>query len=425
MKKIFAFLSLIVLSFALVACGGSNNDGDKPGENPGEKGKTITLNYSGTASDRAFNETLFEKFKEARKAAGDKNTYVINYLEIGPDVIDSTILDWTAPNAPDVFEAASDKIGILYSKGALARVAGKYGEFIDQYMAGFGATLVSLNGGYYAYPYTGDNTYYLQYDKSVFTEEEVKSMETLLDAAHAKGYKVAYNLETAFWGAAALFTFGADYATEYDEDGNVTKITADFNGPAGLKAAQAIMKIMSHPAWENGDGVPDAESQVKATIGGTWNISAFKEHYGENYGCAVMPTVTVDGETKNLGCFVGGKFLGVNPQVSSGDTDRLVAAHELAMFLAGEEAQTARYETFGIGPCHSEAKKNPAMENDPNILVLNQQALFGHPQDAVPAAFWTAPQTFIGGIKDGTITAENLQEALNTLNQSITGATEE
>ena len=57
--------------------------------------------------------------------------------------------------------------------------------------------------------------------------------------------------------------------------------------------------------------------------------------------------------------------------------------------------------------------------------MLNQQALFGHPQDAVPAAFWSAPATFIGGIKDGTITAENLQEALNTLNQSITGATEE
>lgn len=410
MKKLFTFLMIGLLAAVLVSCG------NKPVEN---EGKTIYLNYAGTASDKAFNESLFEDFKAARKAAGDKNTYVIEYLEIGPDVIDSTILDWTAPNAPDVYEAASDKIGILYQKGALAKLGAKYAEFIDNYMAGFGSTLVTMNGAYYGYPYTGDNTYYLQYDKSVFGDEDVKSIEDLLDKAQEEGYKVAYNLETAFWGAAALFTFGADYSTSYDEDGNVTEIKANFNGEAGLKAAKAIYNIMQHPAWVNDSGVPSAESDVRATIGGTWDIKAFKERYGENYGCAVMPTVTVDGDTQHLGCFVGGKFLGVNPQVSRGDTDRLIAAHELAMFLSGKEAQTKRYETSGIAPCHSEAKKHPNMANDPNMIVLNEQAKFGHPQDAVPANFWSAPGTFVGGIKDGTVTLENLQEAINTLNNAI------
>ena len=415
MKKLFTFLMIGLLAAALVGC-------KKDQQPQGNEGKTIYLNYAGTASDKAFNESLFEDFKAARKAAGDKNTYVIEYLEIGPDVVDSTVLDWTAPNAPDVYEAASDKIGILYQKGALAKLGAKYAEFIDTYMAGFGATLVTMNDAYYAYPYTGDNTYYLQYDKSVFTEEDVKSIEGLLAKAEAEGYKVAYNLETAFWGAAALFTFGADYSTSYDEDGNVTEIKADFNGEAGLKAAKAIYNIMQHPAWVNDSGVPSAESDVRATIGGTWDIAAFKERYGENYGCAVMPTVTVDGETEHLGCFVGGKFLGVNPQVSKGDSDRLIAAHELAMYLSGKEAQTKRYETSGIAPCHSEAKKHPAMVNDPNMIVLAEQAKFGHPQDAVPAAFWSAPQVFVAGIKDGTVTLENIQEAIDTMNKTIAQA---
>ena len=179
---------------------------------------------------------------------------------------------------------------------------------------------------------------------------------------------------------------------------------------------------MQHPAWINDSGVPSAESDVRATIGGTWDIANFKNRYGEDYGCAVMPTVTIDDDTKHLGCFVGGKFLGVNPQVSKGDSDRLVAAHELAMYLSGQEAQTKRYETYGIAPCHSEAKKHPNMANDPNMIVLNEQALFGHPQDAVPAAFWSAPGTFVGGIKDGTVTLENIQEAIDTLNNSIIGA---
>ena len=150
MKKLFVLLMIVFAGAFLFACNST----------PKVEGKTIYLNYAGTASDKAFNEGLFEDFKAARAAAGDKNTYVIEYLEIGPDVVDSTVLDWTAPNAPDVYEAASDKIGILYQKGALAKLGGKYAEFIDNYMAGFGATLVTMNGSYYAYPYTGDNTYY-------------------------------------------------------------------------------------------------------------------------------------------------------------------------------------------------------------------------------------------------------------------------
>ena len=124
MKKFFAFLAIAVLGLVLVAC-------DQPTQTPSE-GKPIYLNYSGTASDKDFNLQLFEDFKAERAAAGDKNTYVIEYLEIGPDKIDSTVLDWAAPNAPDVYESASDKIGILYGKGALARLTGSYKTWVEE-----------------------------------------------------------------------------------------------------------------------------------------------------------------------------------------------------------------------------------------------------------------------------------------------------
>ena len=69
MKKLFTFLMVGLLSVALFGCGGQKD--------PQKEGKTIYLNYAGTASDKAFNEGLFEDFKAARAAAGDKNTYVI------------------------------------------------------------------------------------------------------------------------------------------------------------------------------------------------------------------------------------------------------------------------------------------------------------------------------------------------------------
>ena len=74
MKKLCAFLMIAVLAVTLIACDGNSDQ-------PKNEGKTIYLNYAGTASDKSFNEGLFEDFKAARKAAGDKNTYVIEYLE--------------------------------------------------------------------------------------------------------------------------------------------------------------------------------------------------------------------------------------------------------------------------------------------------------------------------------------------------------
>lgn len=412
MKKFLAFFTLFILSLCLVACGGKK-----------EEGHTINLIYSGTSSDQAFNEKLFEDFKAARKAAGDPNTYVIKYIAHGPDKVDSEILDWQSSNAPDVYEAASDKIAILYSKGALAKLPSAYANYIDEEMSEMGKALATLNGEYYNYPYTGDNTYYLQYDKKVFSEEDVKSIESLLAKANELKVQVGYDLETAFWGGAAMFTFGADYELTYDLDGNLIKTVADFDSEKGLKAAKAIYKIMKDPAWVNTSEVPGADSKTKAVIAGTWKVQAYKDLLGDDYGCAVMPTVTVDGETAHLGCFLGGKFFGVNPQRSAGDSERLQAAHELAKFLSGAACQTKRYEEASIYPCNVNAQNHPAMASDPNVLVLKAQSEFAHVQSAVPDTFWNAPSNLTAGIKDGTYTEANLQEAINNFNTAVKGTT--
>lgn len=62
------------------------------------------------------------------------------------------------------------------------------------------------------------------------TADDVKTMQGLLDKAQSIGAKVGYNLPEAFWGGAAMFTFGADYEVTYNSDGAVTSVTADFDG---------------------------------------------------------------------------------------------------------------------------------------------------------------------------------------------------
>ncbi|MCH5180662.1 MAG: extracellular solute-binding protein [Erysipelotrichales bacterium] len=406
MKKLFALGAVSLLAVVgLASCGGKG-------------GKTIKLEYSGTGSDKEFNEELFKDFKDARKAAGDPNTYEITYVEHGPDKVDSEVLDWEV--GPDVFEFASDKITGLYEKGALAKIVGNNATFIDENNSELGKDLASFNGSYYAYPYTGDNTYYVQYDTSFFSAEDVKSIETMLDKAQEAGKKVGYNLQEAFWGGGAMFTFGADYQMTFDEDGAVTNVTADFNTEKGLKAAKAIQKIVKHPAWQNAMEAPTPTNNLVACIAGTWDIAAYKEKLGNNYGAAVMPTVTIDGDTQHLGAFLGGKLFGINPQRAGKDTDRIVAAHELAKFLSGKEAQLKRFDTNGIAPCNVDAAKEERVTSDPNVEVLIKQAEFAHAQTAVPGNFWTAPSTLVGSLVDGTITTEEqLAGAVATFNDNV------
>ena len=411
--KKFALLGVTGLAFAcLVACGGQGGTGTTKAE-----GKTIKLEYSGTASDKEFNLTLFEDFKADRKAKGDKNTYEITYVEHGPDKVDSEVLDWIV--GPDVFEFASDKITGLYQKGALAKITGANATFVEEKNSELGVSLAKFNDLIYAYPYTGDNTYYLQYDKSVLTADDVSSFENLLAKAGELGKKVGYELETAFWGAGALFTYGADYKVTYTEDGDLNSITADFDTEKGLKAAKAIYKIMQDPSWQNAMEAPTPTNNLIACVAGTWDIASYKEALGDNYACAPMPTITVDGDTKHLGAFLGGKLFGVNPQRSQGNTDRLVAAHELAKFLSDKACQLKRFDHAGVAPCNKEAAAEQRVLASENVKTLVQQAEFAHAQTAVPAGIWTAPTTLVAGIKDGSITLEGLQAAVETLNESI------
>lgn len=417
MKKLFALGAAAVLAFGLASCG--------------EEGQEINLVYSGTESDKVFNEGLLEEFKAQMAKDGDPNTYNISYVGHGPDKVDSEILDWAEKGkAPDVYEFASDKIAGLYSKGALARVTGANAKFIDDEMNAFGQACATFGDSYYAYPYTGDNTYYLQYDKSIISAEDAKDMKKLMDVAHSKGYKVGYNLGTGFWGAAAMFTFGADYSIEFTEDGTISDIKADFNGPKGLKAAKAILEIVNHPAFEDTSGVPATGAKIAAVIGGTWDIytynpekdehGGFKTLWGDNYACAVMPTVTVDGETKNLGAFLGGKLLGINPQVSQGNPAQLQAAHKLARFLSGEYCQLQRFEKNNVAPCHLKAAQNEKVLASPNVAVLSAQGAFAHAQTSVPEGVWSAPSVLITAMKEGKCTAENLQTWIDEYNATVT-----
>ncbi len=423
--KLFGVIAVLGISLAgLVACGDRGNT-DNPGggtDNPGGEtptGKTINLVLSGPADKAEFDAELIEDFKEYRKSLGDPNTYVIEQVAHGEDKVDSEITDWAT--GPDVYAFGADKTQNLVAKGALAELRSTYKTYVEENTNQVGLDSATFNDTLYAFPYTADNTYYLMYDKSVFTEEDVASVEGILAKCAETGTSFAYKLQEGFYGQGAMFTFGADYNVTFTEDNQVDEITADFNSEKGLKAAKAIYNIVQHQAdgtWVD-EYILAGTGNTKIAVNGTWDISAAKEQLGENYACAPMPTVTVDGETAHLGCFNGAKLYGVNPIRSANDQDRMTAAFNLAQYLAGPEAQEKRFDEYFICPSNTEVAELDKVKNDPNFQTLMEQSEWCHVQTVVPGAVWNAPSVLVKGIKEGTVTLDNLQEAVDVYNETV------
>lgn len=389
--------------------------------------KNITLTLSVDSSNYEFYSSILKDFTDYMLGV-DGNTYKVELILHSSDMVDAEILDWSNESAPDVYSFAGEKITQLMSKGALAELPkGQYIK-IKNNLLDVSNQISSINGKYYAYNYTIHNTYYLHYDSSVFNEEEVKDIMNLLDAANQRGTVVNYPLGTSYWSAGALFTFGANYYNEYNENYNVVGVDADFDDVQGQKAARAIYSIINHPAWRDGYGYGDSEN-CYAIIAGTWETVNIRRAFGENYACAPMPSVTIDGETKNLGTFIDGRSFGVNPQKSQGDPVRLQGAHYLAEYLTSEVIQNRLYEytykqatEMGAGTILYPTNREVAdkiSNNDINAKTLYLQSGFAHVQRDVPVGLWDAPYDFIYAIKNAECTLENIELYLKRLNDAV------
>ena len=425
MKIKLSIIPLMTLLLSSCVIQNSNASGDLNSKNStiGSKiPKTIKLTYSGSASNKEFNNSLFEKFKKERKNAGDKNTYIIDYYECDPNLVTSKIENWSS--GPDIYEFTTGSFKELYKLGALSKLTDANATFINENYSDYGKKLATYNGEYYAYPYAGDSTYYIHYNKSFFNENDVKSIETMLDLALTHGKKIGFPLDDSFYGGAIMFTFGANCNVSFDETGSVISTTADFNTEEGIKAAKAIQKIGNHPAWKNAGLYPYVDAAIDndtvAYISGHWYSSFYKNKFEEKYACAAMPTITIDGDTKHLSAFLDGLAFGINPKSLDSDNDRLVAAYELAKFLSNEESQLARFEDQNLAPCNIDAITNNKISSNPNAQAIISQYEFAITQNNIPTNFWTSVSTLLDSIVHDEINSDQgFVEALNSFNDSI------
>lgn len=399
MKKIIALLMAALMTVGMLAVCLST-----PAEASGETEK-VALKVWADQGELELIEKLCNEFA----AEHPEKEYIFEYGAVGAVDGKTRYLEDPAA-AADVFLFADDQLVDLVKADALYEVTRNTDAIIAANTPG-SISAASYEGMLYGYPMTSDNGYFLYYDKSVFTEEDLTTLDGILAAAKAAGKQVHMDVSNG-WYLASFFL--GNGCTLTIEDG---KQVIDFNNAKGLAAAEAIRAFCNDPAFVTGDdsvlagGIGDA---IACGVSGTWMAAAIQEKLGENFGCCKLPTFTCDGKQVQMGSFLGCKIYGVNSQ-----TAHPVDAMELAEYLTGEKAQIERYQVLNYGPSNVNALADETIASNLALQALSAQSEFAVSQ-MVLGGFWTPAEAF-GAELEAHSTAD-LQTMLDQLvEQALAG----
>ncbi len=416
--KIFLITMLIgVMTFAFVACG---DDGDQG--NGGGEGQSYTLTVWGAEEDQA----MLKDMCNAYAAANPQNKYKFLYgVQSESDAADKVTND--PENGPDVFSFASDQINKLLQVGALARIGGSILDNIREINspASVDAATVKIGGEdmMYAYPVTGDNTYFVYYNTDFMTADDVSTLDKMLAKSAELGKKVHFKLENdAFYSSSFFFAFDdVKYEVAYDDAMSETSVSINYDNANGLKAMQAMR------SYAQNDNLVIATDDTKilnavrngeaaAVITGTWNAKSIEAAWGNKMAATKLPKATIGGEQKQLVAFFGYKLMGVN-----GYSKNKGEAHKLAQWLTNEQNQIKRFNVRGFGPTNKNVILMSEVQNDVVLKAVYEQQNFSRTQKGVPANYWTPVGQSVMGETIKTATDEQLQELLNILVAGVKG----
>lgn len=313
--------------------------------------------------------------------------------------------------AADVYMLANDNIPDLVSAGALSELGGDYLGYVTSTNSDSILASVAYNDSVVAFPFT-PNTWFMYYDKSVFSEDDVKNFDTMLEKAGEAGKKVSFKL-TDSWYIEAFYV--ANGCTLFG-DGTDTDAGIDFGGDKAAAVTEYLVDLAANPNFlvdADGSGLAGLGDSVAALFSGTWDAEAVKEKLGDNMGVAALPTVTIDGKEGQMKSFIGSKAIGVNP-----NAENQQVAMSLAAYLAGEKAQTAHYEMRNLLPSNI----NISLADDPIATAVTNvmtDTSIMQPLCKEMSNYWSPAENMGKGIQSGEVTKDNAAEKTEEMNTTM------
>ena len=311
----------------------------------------------------------------------------------------------------DVFMYANDHLTNLIDAKAVVKFGGKYKEEIESTNSKELLNSLTVNNEIYGVPFT-TNTWYMFYDKSVFSDDDVKNLDTML-----KKGTVSFPLVNSWYLPAFYLGNGCTlFGNENDESKGV-----DFGGDKAVDVTNYIIDLASNPNFKiDADGSALAglrDGSVSAMFTGSWDANAIKEALGDKMGVTSLPTFNINGGQKQMLAYAGSKAIGVNAH-----SEHMEQAVALAVYLGSEEAQKSHYELRNVIPCNTELLKEPEVAAD--ALVEAQNDTFNNtsvlqPFVAAMSNCWTPVENMGKGIRNKSVTHDNAKEQTEAMNAAM------
>ena len=420
MKKIIALLLAVVMVLGLAACGQAPAPAETKAPEAAAPAETkapeaITLKVWGPNEDQAdensFLKVACAKFAEAHPEYDI--TFVFEVCAEG-DAGNNVTKDPTV--AGDVYMYANDQLGALLQANAIARLGGDVEAQVKADNSETMVASVSMDGALYGVPFTG-NTWFMYYDKSVYTEEDIKSLDAMM-AKKPVGFEVTNTWYLpAFYFAAGGTMFGAE--------GTDGAAGVQFGGEAGTAATLYVANALANGLMiEGGGGVgldKMRSGEIGAMFSGTWDAKNYKDALGENYAAAQLPCITLNGEECQLRSFAGSKAFGVNPNSAN-----VKVASMLAAWLGSAEMQDLHYQLRNgeVIPCSVALIASGNYESDPAAVAQNNtiaNTSFLQPSIPEMGNYWNNANPMGQALVNGEINADNAAEKTEEWNAGLNG----
>ncbi len=407
-KKCFLLLWVFLLPGLLTACGGQ--EAPPPEQETGTG--TVALTVWGAEEDEGLLQELFASFQS--HYAGQANIQITFQPQSESNCKDVLLGD--LEGGADVFAFADDQVAALAAAGGLDPIEDS--TTIRNTSLSAAVEAASVGGTLYAYPLTADNGYFLYYNKAYFSDEDVQSLERMLELAAQAGRRVAMDWSSAWYVYSFFGNTGLTIGLNADGLTNYCTWNSAEGPIRGVDVAESMLAIAASPGFAS---MTDQEflagvqnGSVIAGVSGVWNAVAIQEAWGEDAGAAKLPTYSCAGEQVQMASFSGCKLIGVNAYSRHPEW-----AARLAEWITSEESQRLRFERRGQGPANINAANSPQVQASPAIAALLAQSEFSQLQ-RVGGKFWDPVSEFALNMAAGNPAGTSLQAQLDRLSEGVT-----
>lgn len=409
-KYIAQILAVMLLAGILSGCSASENQTGSTGA-----ASDVTMTVWGPSEDQVDENSFLQSACRAFAKNNPQWNISFRYGVCSEgDAGKNVTQDPTA--AADVYMFANDQLGTLIQANAISKLGGSTAQQVKQNNSETIVKSVSdAEGNLYGVPFTG-NTWFLYYNKATYSEEDIRSLDTMMEKGTvAFPITEPWYLPAFFYACGGtMFGDGTDAAAGIRFGGEVGKNAATY-----LADAIASGKLIDDASGSGLDGLRNGT--VDAMFSGTWNAEAIRQALGENYGAAQLPTINIGGENRQLRAFAGSKAIGVNPH-----SKNPAVAVALAAFLGSPEMQKLHYSARngGVIPCDITVLEDTAFRSDPatqaqDATIANTSVL----QPSIPemGQYWTNAESMGKALANREITHQNAQDAVEKWNAAING----